>query len=538
MGRITVFTSQDICSKQVKKALESRGLPYEEICLSERPSRINDLRALELGPMVPQVFFNNRAVGGLEKCLKELKRWDKSSRFDTPLKKYEAEIASVDNPDDSRLARGDVGEKFIDAPPAPIQPHIVVKLPSGKIVPLREATQLMKDACPPMEEHKYKGVVQKNCFSGRELKDALKDLLDINELMAKRFIERLLQASVLHHVDRKRFPDEAAEFQDTTKDFYRLQCYETPDILNSYRLWPNNRRDCVAVAEDLMKRLSTVEMESLDGDGLINYHLAWDSPSYAVFEDAVCELQKFSLDDIAQLDPDTLTAFCLNVYWVMLRYAYLKVGIPLNEEDRRHFMDNVKFYLGDDYTTFTLDDWVDVLRGKSKHKYLKGVRKNDSARILMALFMGPHNGSFWSSPYSRFTVQNLNEELEVAAFVYCHEEKNVMRTKEGKIRLSSLFKRYRSDFGSSDKDILTVIRAFSNPKIKEVLDQMLASKEKVQISYHEPQLGFHSTSGPWYNQKGVEVLRKNFGKSKSDALGGSSHSVTSKSSNHSSYAWH
>jgi len=537
MGRIVVFTSEDLNSKQLLRALDSRKLPYNEISLTDRPSRISDLQALVDCPAVPQMFINTRAVGGLNMSLKELKRWDQSARFDSPLHKYESEVAPADDPaeQEPRLAPNLAGYKVVDTPPAPIQPHSVVKLVTGKVVPLREATELMKEAIPKVDIHKFKGVNHRNCFSGKDLIETLKHRLDESEDKCMRFAKRLLDAGVLHHVDRRHDGD--ASFHNTAKDYYRLQCMASPEVLNTYRLWPSGRRNCVTVVEDLTKRLSTVELASLDDEGLLDYVKARANPEYAVFEDAVCELQNFSKADMEALGSDEMMAMGLNIYSIMLRYGWLKQGIPLSQADRQHYLSEVKFNLAGDL--YSMKDWIEVLRGR-KGKF--AIEKD--YRVHFAINMGPHNGSGFSSPYPRFGAQNLSDELDVAGAAFCSEDRNVnVRRKEGKVRLSSIIKQYHGDFCRDDKSLLAIIRKFATGKQKSELGKILDDKESFKVVYHDPELGFHVSSGPWYNQKGVEMMQKkatrrsSFGKNSKDPLGGSEHSVRSTSSNRSSYSW-
>mmetsp|Transcript_20667 Transcript_20667/g.26667 ORF Transcript_20667/g.26667 Transcript_20667/m.26667 type:complete len:538 (+) Transcript_20667:48-1661(+) len=536
MGRIIVFTSEDLNSKQLLKALESRKLPYDEVSLSDRPSRITDLASLVNCSGVPQMFINTRAVGGLNRSLKELKRWDNSSRFESPLQRYEEEVAPAEDPSeqDPRLLTSSAGYKVVDTPPAPIQPHIVVKLVTGKVVPLREATELMKEALPQMGDHKYKGVTYHKCFSGHDLISSLRNTLDISDDKCVRFAKRLLEAGILHHVNEKAHPDEH-DFLDASKEYYRLQCYANPLILNSYRIWRSGRRNCVTVVEDLQKRLSAVENSNVDDEGLLDYLRARADHEYTVFEDAACELQNFSKEDLGALDENNFTAMALNIYSIMLRYAYLKVGIPLTESDRMQFLGAVQFYLAGD--TYSLKDWIEVLRGK-KSKF--SVKKDYRAHFAMN--MGAYNGSGWSSPLPRFTSANLDVELNLAGAVFCSEERNLnVKRNNGTVTLSSVFKQYRGDFCKDDKSLLKILQKFASGKQESDISTILDDKEKFKVVYKNPELGFHVSAGPWYNQTGVETLHEKKKRirrpsitNKKDPLGGSDHSM---SSNQSSYSW-
>eukprot|EP00523_Entomoneis_sp_CCMP467_P011542 CAMPEP_0168718630 /NCGR_PEP_ID=MMETSP0724-20121128/620_1 /TAXON_ID=265536 /ORGANISM="Amphiprora sp., Strain CCMP467" /LENGTH=561 /DNA_ID=CAMNT_0008765155 /DNA_START=95 /DNA_END=1780 /DNA_ORIENTATION=+ len=560
MGRIIVFTSHDLNSQQLLKALQKRNLPYDEISLTDRPSRTADLESLVGAAIVPQLFIHTRHVGGLERGLKELKRWDHSARFDTPLAKYEAEVLplpEIDDDDDDRLAPNAGGYRVVDSPPAPIQPHTVIKLVTGKTVPLREATELLKAVIPPMEAHKVKGTTHRNCFAGKDLIRQLQKQVDESESQCLRFVKRLLEAGILHpvgqHAHRHRNNNnnhhEAVEFQNTSKDYYRLQCYEAPEILNTYRLWPNTRRNCVTVVEDLAKRLTTVELTSLDDtDGLLDYQKARQNPEWHVFEDAVCELQQFDKNDIHALSGAEVTALVLNIYNIMQRYSLVKVGVPVSHSDRQHCATHVKFNVAGEI--YTLKEWVELVRGHGggggKSKHFAKIRTD--CRNLFALHMGAHSGSTWSPPFQRFTAQHLSDQLDQAAAAFCSEERNVaVRRKDAKVELVALFKQYHGDFSRDDRGLLATVRKYATARNEVELGKILDDKESFKIVYHDPELGCHVSAGPWYNAKELGLMhsmaskksrrRPSSGGSKAlskDPLGGSEHSM---SSNHSNYSW-
>jgi len=72
MGRITIFTAEDVHSKIIQNELERLSLPYTEISLIDFPSCRNDLKAMICKTSVPQVFSNTRHVGGVTATLEAL----------------------------------------------------------------------------------------------------------------------------------------------------------------------------------------------------------------------------------------------------------------------------------------------------------------------------------------------------------------------------------------------------------------------------------------------------------------------------------
>ena len=77
MGRITIFTIEDckFC-RRTKAALTSRNIPYTEINIEIYPQKRTDMISLSDRLTVPQVFFNEKHIGGSEETLKLLSEWD------------------------------------------------------------------------------------------------------------------------------------------------------------------------------------------------------------------------------------------------------------------------------------------------------------------------------------------------------------------------------------------------------------------------------------------------------------------------------
>ena len=67
----------------------------------------------------------------------------------------------------------------------------------------------------------------------------------------------------------------------------------------------------------LKKQLGKV-LSAVTKDGKIDYKAARDLPDFAVFEEAVCELQGVKMED---MDEATRLAFGINCYNVLIPYA-------------------------------------------------------------------------------------------------------------------------------------------------------------------------------------------------------------------------
>ena len=252
---------------------------------------------------------------------------------------------------------------------------------------------------------------------------------------------------------------------------------------NSVCVW-----SLLETVNNLHRLLTVMELSSLDPDsGRINMHhtVSTLAQKFVKFEETACELQAIpreavyyppsSEEEQSQTNPSLVhhawTAMALNLYSVMIRYAYIKLGIPVTEADRQHFLSHVKFCLaGDEYS---LQEWINLILIRTKMSRRRsssssstserhGPRRSSSSaqstatkcvafgdkdmnhhvreeeeedwfdrRILLALFVGPQGGSEWSLPFARFSAEHLQEELNIAARVFCLDDQYIAINRKG-----------------------------------------------------------------------------------------------------------
>ena len=239
----------------------------------------------------------------------------------------------------------------------------------------------------------------------------------LSEKDADEFCNSLVEARIMHHLGSRR------KFAGRASDIYRLQCLMAPDVLNTYCFWtaPVNK-DVVSVVEILMRALGKLERDALvinNYSGKVDYAKLKSSILYNPFQEAVCELQESSL---LGLSPKVRLATSLNIYNLMLRFAFIRAGFP-SLEDIPAFLTSVKFKVQGQ--VYTLQEWVDgVLRGNRKSGLTpktpfgpKDPRKDlvfeeFDNRVHFALSCGFSIGSKSSLPFDIYTGDNVNEQLE------------------------------------------------------------------------------------------------------------------------------
>ena len=155
------------------------------------------------------------------------------------------------------------------------------------------------------------------------------------------------------------------DFVDSTKYYYILTPFRTPKVLNSLIAWPttktatseeltnnnNEEENPMDIVKNLKKLWSKLEIKYINKDtGEIDYANIHTDELYWQFEHDVCELQCIPLLDdsnaaAAAATPSTKSttkimtnmndatvrkAYIINIYNLMIKYAFCKVGVPVS----------------------------------------------------------------------------------------------------------------------------------------------------------------------------------------------------------------
>lgn len=509
MSLITVFTVTNCpYCKQVKVALEDCGLPYTEISLSSFPQKRKDLLRLTGSKVsVPQMFVQNEWIGSVDDALNYLRnfsasRWDAPEwRQETPLQTLEREVGAssssshqlnprfmvpiMEEEEAEETTACDLQASHQDCtmpPEGPLFDGVIerrpslssstsatdpvrIQCPDGSSLTVLQMTEKLKEVLH-YGKRRYKFTSYKNCCTAAEAVTSLAETYNISRSEAEDFGKVLHQNNLLHYVSENHHA-----FEDTANWYVRLQCFHTPSILNSYRIWPTSAPssgDAVQVMNRLIALFRRVEAAVIGVDGNVNYRIAFMCSLFPIFEDAVCELQTV---DISNLEGPDMMAFALNVFNMMTKYAFMKLGVPVSENCRSTFLNQVKFNIAGH--VFSLQEWLDgVLRGNRKSPVTKAraLCKKDP-RLPLASKVGDAlaqdcrihfaihcwSRSRRSPPVKTFSGPSLEEELAFVAHAFCEEDDNVAFSgKENKMRLAPIFRQYKTDF-LIDRDRKSVV---------------------------------------------------------------------------------
>jgi glutaredoxin 3 len=286
MGRITIF-SMDDCPHclRIKAAFTERNIPYLEISLTKYPNKRNAMLSLADLLTVPQVFLNQTHMGGAEATLKVLQTWD-NDRALTPYQYYESFVAKSPDPKDPRLQPSTEAPLVEQPDTAPPRDDLDIQLPGNNFFSVLEITELLKSIVP-CTSLTYNLTAYKSSFRADQAVDALCKQFHLTRVEAVEFGRCLQHHQIMDHV----VGDHA--FSDTHGLYFRLQCYQTPNVLNSYRIWRERvDPDSMALLRRLTKQLNHILAACTDpSKGQVDFKEAGVHTDFPAFEEAVCELQ-------------------------------------------------------------------------------------------------------------------------------------------------------------------------------------------------------------------------------------------------------
>ncbi|CAB9511635.1 Protein of unknown function, DUF547 [Seminavis robusta] len=364
----------------------------------------------------------------------------------------------------------------------------MVELPLGCLKSVLEATRELQRIFP-RDSLKYNLTTYRESFTGSTAAATLQEAYGLSKEEARILGKSLHQAKLLHHVCNDH------GFDDTAKLFFRLQCHQTPEILNSFCVWrdettltKHGEEVMLAVMAKLLPLLAAIT-DSVKGR--VHYSRAAKHHECLVAEldFAICELQMVKL---ARLDKKSLVAFGLNVYQLFLHYAFIKVGIPGSSSGFTSFWTSLKFNVGGSLYTFS-DWWNGICRGNRKGPYgPKPFQGKDSRMFLnLADRVDPRihfaaGMTHFMRPMFVYSGAQVDLELEHVARIYCKNVEFVwMEISTNTLTVAPYFQTYMSDFASSKNGLPKALMPFMPGKEKAHIDEMLTVARKIKVEFHD-----------------------------------------------------
>lgn len=433
---------------------------------------------------VPQIFLNGQHVGGADDIIILLAKWDLEKKYSTPLERYQREIETEKEPSDPRLAIPTTPPVVQKPPPPRPNRNTAMKLPNGTLTSVLDVTTQLESALP-IQNLSWNLHIYKNCFTGTAgIEGLMKHFeIDLRE-EAVQYGNYLHSVKMIQHVHN----------EHTFKDghfYYRLNSQQNPKLLNSRITWMERvDPDSMSLLKYLTKLMGVIVSAVTDNKGKLDYIAARSHENYSIFEEAVCELQGV---DMGEMGEKTRLAFGINLYNLMVTYAFMKVGVGMTNSNRSEFFSSVKFNIGGNILSFN-DLEHGILRSNAKPYYglstqfhksdprMRFILKKADCRIHFALNCGAKS----CPPIKKFTADAINEELRIVSQAFAEQDENVFVDEaKNELHLTKLMSWYKCDFVESATNLPEKVVTFLRGSKKEQLQRMIESETPISVKFND-----------------------------------------------------
>lgn len=480
MGRVTVFVSNECADCQlVLHLFQKYAIPFQEINVDTYPRKRSSMIKLTDCLTTPQVFFNEKHIGGATSVTTLFKKYHQEAqwtRYSTVLERISAEVLDrYMATEDKQMFKITAAERYAATSLSDQHQydrsriHDLVEVTEDiestickisrdllKWLPRRHTNRL------PILFKSHKSPACNNYFKGSE---AIKAFMKYYNLpssdRAVAFGQKLLRLGIIHRIG----VDSLQSHIFAAKAYFRLQPLQSPDTLNSFRIWTQETGlnqlspDPILTLSRLLQQMVEIIISATNDVGIVDYHAAQKNSRFSDFEEAVCQLQMVDFKDI---DENTKKTFFINIYNLMAKHAFVKL---CPKKVKKGMFDKVNYNVGG--FIFSLDDiYHGILRRNSKHPkrltkmFLESdlrvsfVLKEEDPRIHFALNNANHTTLY------EYHVDAINEELRVVAELYCKSNKRLyISSVENKVVFPKFMRVFLSDVTTDEgtRSLLEVI---------------------------------------------------------------------------------
>ncbi|KAL6543908.1 hypothetical protein OROGR_010405 [Orobanche gracilis] len=461
-GRITFF-SRSNCrdSGAVRSFLRERNFNFVEINIDVYPGREKELRERTGAAAVPQIFFNEKLIGGLVAL--------NSLRNSGMLEAKMEEILGRKCPED-----------------APLPP--VYGFDEAEVVVADEMAEIVRVVRQrvPIQDRIMKMKFVKNCFAGAELVEALIHHLDCGRRKAIDIGKQLARRHFIHHVFREN------EFEDGNH-FYRFlehepfipKCYNFRGVVNDCepKAATSVSRRLACIMSAILESYASDDRRYLDFVGIGN------SEEFRRYVNLVEDLQRVNL---LTLSHEEKLAFFLNLHNAMAIHAVIRIGHPGGMIDRRPFFAEFMYVVGGyPYSLSSIKNGILRSNRRPPYSLVRPFTNGDKrlelafAKVNQLIHFGIWNATRGSPSIRFFTPQSVESELKNAAREFFKRDDGMqVDLAKRTVHLSQIIKwdMYSADFGQ-EKEILKWMMTFLDASKAGLLTHLLSDGGSIIIVY-------------------------------------------------------
>lgn len=251
------------------------------------------------------------------------------------------------------------------------------------------------------------------------------------------------------------------------KKSFRFVCHSHAYVLNYLHQYTGVARPASVVAHELNMLFLRLCDRYVSSDGCqVDYQAIANSPEFTDYSERVHELQAVNLDD---LSVPARKAFFLNLYNALIIHAKIATANPKWAFQRSGFFTTRSYCI--DGLRWTLDDIEHgALRANQRLPgfFTRYQFSEDDPRLKYALQPDPRIhfalvcGAKSCPPLRSFDEAELEESLDLVTRSFCEQSISIDHDGQA-ITLSLLFKWYKSDFGSTDAEVVAWIARHHPP---------------------------------------------------------------------------
>ncbi|KAH0452151.1 hypothetical protein IEQ34_019450 [Dendrobium chrysotoxum] len=492
-GRIIIYTKLGCQEcREVRLFMHQKKLRYVEINIDIYPTRKLELEKATGSSKVPQVYFNEFLIGGLD----ELMLLDKAGKLDEKIN-----VLARDEPS--------------SAAPFPPLPGEDDATGSGKIDELATIIRKMKESIV-IKDRFYKMRRFSSCFLASEAVDFLAEdqYLEREEQgisgfpFWRGFVVGCAAGNYLVSFSERSFNWESKIWADLWQLNWEERCSastssdidnifedsghlyrfleDDPTIITQCYNVPRDKIDVqpkpiIEIASSLRLLSYGIYEAYVSEDGNhVDYESIYHSEEFKRYLRIIEELERVDLDCLSR---EEKLAFFINLYNMMVIHAILTCGFPVGPLDRRKFLGDFKYVIGGySYSLSAIQNGV--LRGNQRPPYnltkpfgpkdrrSKVALPYPEPLVHFALVSGTRSG-----PALRcYSPNDIDKELVEAARIFLRNG-GVVLDAEAKVISVSKILRYSVDFGKNEVEVLKHAANYLEPKKSEELLELLASTQ-------------------------------------------------------------
>lgn len=466
-GRISFFSRSNCrdCGA-VRLFFRERNLDFAEINVDVYPGRRKELAERTRGATVPQIFFNEKLIGGLVAL--------NSLRNSGILEAKMEEILGRKCPD--------------DAPSPPVYGFDEPEDEAPEADDMAAVAMVLRQKVP-IQDRIMKMKFVKNCFSGADLVDALINHFDCGRIQATEIGKQLARKHFIHHVFREN------EFEDGNH-FYRFlehasfvqKCHNFRGVVNDSEPKPAaavfHRLTCLMSA--IIESYASDDRRHLDYTGISN------SEEFRRYVNLVEDLQRVNL---MTLSHEEKLAFFLNLHNAMAMHAVIRIGHPGNMIDRRSFFTDFVYVIGGyPYSLSSIKNGILRNNHRPPFSLVKPFSSGDERlqlsfpKVNQLIHFGMWNATRGGPAIRFFTPHGVESELKSAARDYFQRDDGGIQVDLGNrtVQLPRLIKWYSADFGQ-EKQVLRWCVNYVDASKAGLLTHLLTddATTSIKISYQD-----------------------------------------------------